>query len=481
MGLSLLALPLLNLRLDAAAEGPPLPGPGTERIVLQHDDSTVEAGKKLEKSGHVVLFTRPAEGPKFLTEIQVYGRVYGLPRIPQEGQWFPADWDAETPEVAEFVVHLCDAQGKELKELRLPYSRLECGPERWHSIVLEPTEVPEQFAVVLEFRSGEAQGVYVGIDANAKEAFSREGLPGQSWREMEKPGNWMVRAMVGKYPFSSSPLALPQNPRPGQVWVNPRDGAEMVWIPGGEFLMGSDPKEIDEIWRKFRWPKDWKPYTQDESPKHRVSVGGFWMYQYEVTVARYRKFCQATGHAMPPEPPWGWLDDHPIVNVTWHDAVAYCEWAGVRLPTEAEWEYAARGGQGYLFPWGNDLPGRGDRVGNVADEAAKKENPDRNIFEGYDDGYVYTAPVGSYEPNPFGVYDLAGNVGEWCSSICQPYPYQANDGRENIEKGEQNVGLVLRGGTWYYYPYSVRAADRGWSLPVNWSLDDGFRGAASRP
>jgi formylglycine-generating enzyme required for sulfatase activity len=347
-------------------------------------------------------------------------------------------------------------------------------------IALEPTEVPEQFAVVLEFRPTEDQGVYVGIDANAQEAFSREGLPGQPWREMEKLGNWMVRAVVGEYPFSSSPLDLPRNPRPGQVWVNPRDGGEMVWIPGGEFWMGSNPEEFDAIWRRFGWPEEWKQYETDELPKHRVRVEGFWLYKYEVTVAQYRQFCQATGREMREQPDWN-KDDHPVVNVTWHDAMAYCAWAGVRLPTEAEWEYAAQGGQGYLFPWGNDLPGRGDRVGNVADEAAKKEHPDRPIFEGYDDGYVYTAPVGSYDPNPFGLYDLAGNVWEWCSSIYQPYPYQANDGRENIDKNEQNMTRVLRGGSWGVDPTGVRAADRGRTLPGVRFNHVGFRGAASRP
>jgi formylglycine-generating enzyme required for sulfatase activity len=205
------------------------------------------------------------------------------------------------------------------------------------------------------------------------------------------------------------------------------------------------------------------------------------MYKYEVTVAQYRQFCQMTGHEMPEEPSWGWQDDHPVVNVTWHDAMAYCAWAGVRLPTEAEWEYAARGGQGYLFPWGNDLPGRGDRVGNVADEAAKKENPGWDIFAGYDDGYVYTAPVGSYEPNPFGVYDLAGNVWEWCSSQYQSYPYRANDGRENIDKNEQNMARVLRGGSWVIYPFSVRAATRPGFDPDVRVIFVGFRGAASRP
>jgi formylglycine-generating enzyme required for sulfatase activity len=280
-------------------------------------------------------------------------------------------------------------------------------------------------------------------------------------------------------------------PKPGEVRKNPKDGAEMVWIPGGEFEMGSDQKEIDKIWRKFGWPADWKQYAQNESPKHRVSVEGFWLYKYEVTVAQYRQFCQATGRTMPPAPDWGWQDNHPVVNVDWRDAKAYCDWAGVRLPTEAEWEYAARGGRGYLFPWGNDLPGRGDRVGNVADEALQKGDPELveairkvqpswRIMEGYDDGYVYAAPVGSFEPNPYGVHDLAGNVWEWLSSIYKSYPYNAEDGRENIDKIDNNEWRVLRGGSWLLSPDCARAAYRRRFYPDGRNRGYGFRGAASR-
>jgi formylglycine-generating enzyme required for sulfatase activity len=116
----------------------------------------------------------------------------------------------------------------------------------------------------------------------------------------------------------------------------------------------------------------------------------------------------------------------------------------------------------------------------MADEAAKKQNPGWDIFAGYDDGYVYTAPVGSFEPNPFGVFDLAGNVWEWCSSIYKPYPYNAEDGRENIDKIDNNEWRVLRGGSWRVTPNCARAADRVRYYPGNRYYSDGFRGAASR-
>lgn len=185
--------------------------------------------------------------------------------------------------------------------------------------------------------------------------------------------------------------------------VNPKDGAELVLIPAGTFLMGTDSEKIDAIWKRFGWPDAWKQYVTDELPQHRVQVPEFWMYRYEVTVAQYRKFCQATGRKMPDAPPWGWKDDHPIVNVDWEDAVAYCHWAGVDLPAESQWEYAARGGNTgldgkprYIFVWGDELPTGKGGYGNFADESLKKANNGGTIFEGYDDGFPDTAPVGRW-------------------------------------------------------------------------------------
>src|SRR5262245_33744828 len=158
---------------------------------------------------------------------------------------------------------------------------------------------------------------------------------------------------------------------------------------------------------------------ENEAPKHQVTLSkGFWLGRTEVTVGAYKRFVSATGHSMPSETGFknermlvpnfnpGWqCDNHPIVNVTWHDAKAYCEWSGGRLPTEAEWEYAARGGkEGTKFPWGNRL---------THDEANYgKDDESGGHAEGRDQ-WRYTAPVASFLPNGFGLYDMAGNVHEW--------------------------------------------------------------------
>ncbi len=203
-------------------------------------------------------------------------------------------------------------------------------------------------------------------------------------------------------------------PKPGDKRINPADGAEMVWIPGGEFMMGSDPAETDRLWARTGWDAQWKENAQGEFPKHRVSVEGFWAYKHEVTNEQYGKSRKATGQGEP----LYWNDarfndpKQPVVGVSWDEAQAYCKWAGARLLTEAEWEYAARGGDERVFPWGDEYPPK-TRCGNFADESAKKrlkEFADWDIVEGYDDGFVYPAPAGSFPANPFGLHDMAGNV-----------------------------------------------------------------------
>jgi len=192
-----------------------------------------------------------------------------------------------------------------------------------------------------------------------------------------------------------------------------------------------------------------------------VQLDSYWMYRHEVTVAQYRKFCQATGTSMPDAPPWGFQDTHPIVNVSWNDAQAYCDWAGVALPTEAQWEGAARGTDGRKWPWG------------IKWDAEK--------CNAYLNGPKTTTPVGAYPSgaSPYGCLDMAGNVWEWCADW-----YDANYYKNAPQRNPSGSGTgqyrVLRGGSCYDNSDVARCAYRLRNNPDFVFSDLGFRCARTR-
>ena len=264
----------------------------------------------------------------------------------------------------------------------------------------------------------------------------------------------------------------------------------MVSIPGGTFLMGSNDGE------------------DDEKPVHRVTVSGFSMGKYEVTVSQFKKFIDETGHRTDADKDGGsymWTGsewekragvtwrcdaegnarpqneyDHPVIHVSWNDAVEYCRWLSgktgntYRLPTEAEWEYAAGNGAKHTrYSWGNGEPW-GKNGGNVADEAAKRKFSGWTIFSGYDDGYVFTSPVGTYNPNEFGLYDMTGNVWEWCSDWYGAQYYQGSPA-SNPEVPSSGSNRVNRGGGWDNDPRSCRTSNRSDDTPDKRYDSMGFR------
>ncbi len=261
----------------------------------------------------------------------------------------------------------------------------------------------------------------------------------------------------------SDPRGGPARSREAESPVAPSPG--MAWIPGGEFTMGSDDPNV----------------ALAEHPAHRVRVDGFWMDVTEVTNAQFRKFVEASGYTSmaerpvdwdllkkelapgtpkppddrlvpgslvfsPPDQPvslrdqaawWHWVagaswrhpegpassiegkDDHPVVHVSWDDALAYAEWSGKRLPTEAEWEFAARGGlEGRKYAWGDEFQPDGKPLANTW----QGHFPEKNT---QDDGFFRTAPVKTFPTNGYGLYDTIGNVWEWCADWYRPDAYRS--------------------------------------------------------
>jgi len=266
----------------------------------------------------------------------------------------------------------------------------------------------------------------------------------------------------------------------GSTWTRPADGMLMVYVPEGNFTMGSNDG------------------SSDEQPVHTVYLDAFWIDQTEVTNAMFSLFVERTGyqtdaegkgssyvfdganwndvsgadwqHPQGPSSGLAGLNDHPLVHVSWNDAEAYCGWAGARLPSEAEWEKAARGTDGRTYPWGNQSPA--GNLLNFADVNLNVDWADKNV----NDGYEFTAPVGSYPSgaSPYGALDMAGNVWEWVADWYGETYYSQSPSSNPTGPASGEV-RVLRGGSWVSDEDVVRSAHRVRSNPTDSFDFVGFR------
>ena len=303
--------------------------------------------------------------------------------------------------------------------------------------------------------------------------------------------------------FPAYRMRNPTEDRAGETRIRPADGMVMVYVPTGEFKMGAGG--LTWIRQAFS-PRDRERtgyglyILTDERPQHPVYLDAFWIDQTEVTVAMFRTFVEATGYETTAERqgwgrPWAegtgeqewphvsgadWqhprgpgsstADDHPVAQVSWDDAAAYCSWAGGQLPTEAQWEKACRGVDSRMWPWGNTYDP--NRVNSCDGQCPVERWKD----DRFDDGYAFTAPVGNFPDgaSPYGALDMAGNLFEWVADWYAE-DYYGDSPYENPLGPNSGTVRAMRGGAWYFTDVWLTCTVRHSNPPPDLYDDLGFR------
>ena len=298
----------------------------------------------------------------------------------------------------------------------------------------------------------------------ADRLFERFDIPAMKEGDQNQP---LLRAVAAPYPWDAESHAAGLAKSIAE-WSVPGDAAPvapataaplpslptLVHIPAGQFLMGS--------------PEDEPGRYPNEGPQHLVTIKPFAIGRYPVTFDEWNAFAAATGGYQPSDKGWG-RGRRPVINVSWDDAQAYLAWLRVvtgepyRLPSEAEWEYACRAGTSTPFHTGQ----------TITTEQANFDGDYTYNGSVKGDFRKQTVPVGSFPPNSFGLYDMHGNVWEWCEDYWSDnYSMSPTDGYVNAKA---HACRVLRGGSWYNYPYSLRSAERYWNALDYRNFINGFR------
>ncbi|MGE0642181.1 MAG: SUMF1/EgtB/PvdO family nonheme iron enzyme [Nitrospira sp.] len=382
--------------------------------------------------------------------------------------------------------------------------------------VLFPVMMLEEVRIPLEFRDVQAAHLmdrqpdqdHAGFDQFVEDLAHKIGAPVSAETQPKSAGKTIADTTSAKPTTSQSKArgkttgAKSQPKDVPEKQIIGKDGAPMVLIQAGRFWMGSTKDEMERAIRESGVDQQTaEGWFKPEFPRHQVHIDAFYLDKYEVSNRLFQEFIRHSGYRTTAEREGSafvfvegkgredvkgasWLKpeagatvfdsnraEHPVVCVSWDDAQAYCQWAGKRLPTEAEFEYAMRAGTTTKYWWGDGNPGS-RRVENIADESAKHLLS--VIMSGYDDGAVRTASVGSYEANPWGLHDMGGNVAEWTADWYDE-TYYGKSPERNPKGPSSGEYRVLRGGSWSHVPVSVRSASRFRDTPTKRGDNVGFR------